>query len=226
MIAKLLEKLLDHLIEANVLSKEAALQSAKGLEELLHLSVTRDVFNTFLQDEEVCTILTALDVPEEERLDIFEVLDANGNGTIQLEELLNGVMKLRGDPRRSDVIHVLLVLRSLQEEMQEFKDDVLSVLTASDVGGLAGRHARLSKSCSISLVSPTVQGAAITVGTPPPSSSDLLHAAVQPKIAPALPEMAATIVPDASPQLVEAQVVAQPPSPRGVEATKRKVWNV
>eukprot|EP00971_Amphidinium_carterae_P048822 962155-Amphidinium_carterae.1 len=34
---------------------------------------------------EVCKILERLDVPEEERLDIFEVIDANGNGTIQLD---------------------------------------------------------------------------------------------------------------------------------------------
>mmetsp|Transcript_30385 Transcript_30385/g.69949 ORF Transcript_30385/g.69949 Transcript_30385/m.69949 type:complete len:642 (+) Transcript_30385:101-2026(+) len=126
--AHLLEMLLDRIIEESILKGDTGESSRDlhdGLAEVTHMEVSKDVFTDFLLDPEVCAILDALDVPEEERLDIFEVLDANGNGTLQLEELINGVIKLRGEPRRSDTVHVLLVIQSLQEEMQTFRDTVL-----------------------------------------------------------------------------------------------------
>mmetsp|Transcript_43864 Transcript_43864/g.80132 ORF Transcript_43864/g.80132 Transcript_43864/m.80132 type:complete len:664 (+) Transcript_43864:85-2076(+) len=121
--AKLLEMLLDKTMEDHILKGES-IDQFEGLDKITHMSVNKDAFNDFLKDPEVHTILDDLDVPEEERLDIFEVLDANGNGTLQLEELIHGVIRLRGDPRRSDVVQVLLVIRSLQEEMQEFRDSM------------------------------------------------------------------------------------------------------
>mmetsp|Transcript_52212 Transcript_52212/g.122159 ORF Transcript_52212/g.122159 Transcript_52212/m.122159 type:complete len:666 (-) Transcript_52212:58-2055(-) len=123
--AQLLEMLLDRTMEDHILKGET-IDPHEGLERITHMSVNKDSFTEFLKDPEVHLILDELDVPEEERLDIFEVLDANGNGTLQLEELIHGVIRLRGDPKRSDVIQVLLVIRSLQEEMQDFRDDMMA----------------------------------------------------------------------------------------------------
>eukprot|EP00971_Amphidinium_carterae_P314485 6251028-Amphidinium_carterae.1 len=75
-----------------------------------------------------------MDVPEEERLDVFDVLDADGNGTLQLDELINGVIKLRGATRRSDTIHVLLVLRSVQEDCHKTQAQPLEVSIHRAVG--------------------------------------------------------------------------------------------
>jgi len=131
--AKLLELLWGYVLEEQAAQNKDnnanavdGLASA-GIQQMRNVSVTKGVFQTFLSDREVIQNLERLDVPEEERLDLFDVLDANGNGSIQMDELINGVIKLRGDPRRSDIIHVLLVLRSLQEEMQDFRDFVHGV---------------------------------------------------------------------------------------------------
>merc|ERR1712228_515227 len=49
-----------------------------------------------------------------DQLDLFETLDVDGGGTIDLEELIIGISKLRGEARRSDVVGVKLIARSIQ----------------------------------------------------------------------------------------------------------------
>lgn len=90
-------------------------------EKAIDMSISKDQFDTVIKDELVQTILEDLDVPEDDRSGLFEVLDADGGGSLTLEELISGIMHLRGDPRRSDVIHVSLVMRSLQEDLSKFK---------------------------------------------------------------------------------------------------------
>merc|ERR1712187_458104 len=75
--------------------------------------------STIVPDDQIQQILEELDVPENDRWGIFEVLDADGGGTLTLQELISGIMCLRGDPRRSDVIRVLLAMKYFQVETQQ-----------------------------------------------------------------------------------------------------------
>merc|ERR1712190_432266 len=91
-------------------SIEDMFQKAAGME------ITRDVFAHIRTVPRFDDILQELDIPEEEIFDLFETLDADGSGTIDLEELIDGIAKLRGGPRRSDIIAVNFMLRSVQQE--------------------------------------------------------------------------------------------------------------
>ena len=51
--------------------------------------------------------------------DLFDTFDADDSGTMTVVELLKGVKKLRGDPRRSDVIGVSLVVQAIHELVSE-----------------------------------------------------------------------------------------------------------
>ena len=55
-----------------------------------------------------------LDIPEHEQVDLFDTLDADGGGTIELDEFVVGISKLRGDARRSDIVQVGLIARNIQ----------------------------------------------------------------------------------------------------------------
>merc|ERR1712113_338998 len=75
-------------------------------------------------------ILRDLDVADEDQLDLFDTLDVDGGGTIDLEELITGIAKLRGDARRSDIIGVGLIVRAVQLTMNDFYANVMDMLNA------------------------------------------------------------------------------------------------
>jgi len=52
-------------------------------------------------------------------IDMFETLDVNANGEVDMEELIVGLARLRGEFRRSDIIGVSLLCRAMQEQIAE-----------------------------------------------------------------------------------------------------------
>eukprot|EP00972_Heterocapsa_arctica_P098095 14473028-Heterocapsa_arctica.AAC.1 len=68
-----------------------------------------------LKRKEVNDLLTELDVSFTSRSRLFEVLDADGNGILDINELVSGLMKMRGGAEKSDLIAALLAVRSVQK---------------------------------------------------------------------------------------------------------------
>lgn len=52
------------------------------------------------------------------KVDLFDTLDVDGGGTIDLDEMIIGISKLRGDARRSDIVGVGLKVRSIQADLK------------------------------------------------------------------------------------------------------------
>jgi len=52
---------------------------------------------------------------------LFNVFDADRNGTLSVTEVVQGVLLARGDAKRSDVLAGVLGVRALQETVQKFK---------------------------------------------------------------------------------------------------------
>merc|ERR1712176_1140349 len=67
-------------------------------------------------------LLKDLDIADEDQLDLFETLDVDGGGTIDLEEFVVGLSRLRGDPRRSDIVSVNLIVRSIQMALNKIEE--------------------------------------------------------------------------------------------------------
>jgi len=83
--------------------------------DAMSVHITPEIFEDLLAEPRFQQILRDLDIADEEQLDLFDTLDVDGGGTIDLEELIMGITKLRGDARRSDIVSVGLMVRSLQE---------------------------------------------------------------------------------------------------------------
>merc|ERR1711920_1050310 len=88
-------------------------------EHLRLIEISPDFFHSLCENDRFAEILDDLDVARADQLHLFETLDVDGNGTLDLEELIVGIEKLRGDPRRADIISVNLMLRSLQNTFLE-----------------------------------------------------------------------------------------------------------
>merc|ERR1712232_519100 len=110
---------------------------------------------------ELCTqtafteILTELDVDEENQQDLFDNLDVDRGGTLDIGELLNGIGKMRGAARKADTIGVMLearhiskLIKSLTEETSRMLAentnalDMLKQGLSSHFGTVSKRHSR------------------------------------------------------------------------------------
>jgi len=94
------------------------------LQEAMQLEITKAIFETAVHQKRAQIVLHDLELPPEEYETLFEVFDADGGGTLTIEEILQGIKELRGNPRRSDVVSIALRMRAVQEQLKRVEADV------------------------------------------------------------------------------------------------------
>jgi hypothetical protein len=103
---------------------EDELKSASSAETILneHEMVINDTnFSEVIQDEEVTNILEDLDVECSGREYLFDMFDTDGDGKISIPDLLETIVKMRGEVRKSDIVANWLALRALREKFDSFQ---------------------------------------------------------------------------------------------------------
>merc|ERR1719422_2507148 len=96
---------------------------------MLHtIRITPDWFNHLRSFKEFQELLCDLDIADEDQLDLFDTLDVDGSGVVDLEELVVGIRKLRGDARRSDIVGVGLVVRNIQTALMHFEEGMVRLM--------------------------------------------------------------------------------------------------
>jgi len=81
------------------------------------IAINKDLFLIMLQDRGVHSLMDELDIPPE-RAHLFEIIDADGSGTLQATELVHGLLKIRGEIKKSDTVAPLLATRALMAELK------------------------------------------------------------------------------------------------------------
>merc|ERR1712007_311656 len=74
-----------------------------------------------LQDGVAQHLMDELDLPAE-RARLFDVLDADGNGSLDPTELIQGLLRVRGEAQRSDVLAGVLGIRVVLHKMHDIKN--------------------------------------------------------------------------------------------------------
>eukprot|EP00927_Polykrikos_kofoidii_P044081 TRINITY_DN38149_c0_g1_i1.p1 TRINITY_DN38149_c0_g1~~TRINITY_DN38149_c0_g1_i1.p1 ORF type:complete len:769 (+),score=119.96 TRINITY_DN38149_c0_g1_i1:81-2387(+) len=87
------------------------------LEKANLIMIKPEVFDTLVGNGQFIRLLRDLDVGEDDFHDLFDTLDTDASGSVDLEEMVSGIVKLRGDARRSDMIQGILLMRSLQDQL-------------------------------------------------------------------------------------------------------------
>jgi len=103
----------------NSASYEAILQASKS-------EITPQVFERLRLDPAAIDIFEDLDIADEDRFSLFETLDADHSGAIDLAELIDGVWKLRGEARRSDIIALDFIMQRLSSQIEESFSEMLA----------------------------------------------------------------------------------------------------
>jgi len=91
--------------------------SDRVVSKLLKAQFPRALFDDVVrEDGEVRDAISNLDINTDEISYLSDILDPDNGGSVGMLELMDGLRRLRGDPRRRDIIAVDLMLRSLQEK--------------------------------------------------------------------------------------------------------------
>jgi len=88
--------------------------------EILQAEFSRTDFEKVLfEDDSAMSALVELDIAKHDHKYLSDILDPDNSGAIGVLELVDGLKRLRGEPRRSDTIAIDLMVRSLQEKVDD-----------------------------------------------------------------------------------------------------------
>jgi len=98
--------------------------SAHFTDQVMHgrLEISKELFLLVIQDPNVQHLMDDLDLPPD-RANLFEVIDSDGSGTLRVSELVQGLLKVRGELKKSDVVATSLATQSLQQLILEMRDE-------------------------------------------------------------------------------------------------------
>jgi len=92
--------------------------------EYLDMQVSREIFEDVMQDGEVLNILEELEISVTDPRKLFDIIDSNGSNSLDLGELIEGLMKLRGPTDKGDAVESALMLRSTQRSLRKLELDI------------------------------------------------------------------------------------------------------
>jgi len=118
----------DCMVSALSMQSKLMQMTETDVQEASRLQITPEVFAQLCSIREFRTTLEELDINDETHMDLFETLDIDGGGTIDLEEMVAGLTKLRGDARRSDIVSVGLIVRSIQADLKRLRSSIAPAL--------------------------------------------------------------------------------------------------
>lgn len=114
-----------HWDQALALQNRVSQFSVSRLEDM-DVSITRDVFKAWLHNKDFVDLLEEADVEAATKSELFDVLDVDMGGELGLDELINGLMKLRGPITKSDIIAVRLKVRYMTGMIEDMWNKISS----------------------------------------------------------------------------------------------------
>merc|ERR1712113_125793 len=82
--------------------------------------ITLDELVERMHDENVQAYLAHLDIRPSNTWQMFKLLEADGSGTVSIEEFVDGCMRLRGPAQAADVASITIDLEKQGEKLSEF----------------------------------------------------------------------------------------------------------
>eukprot|EP00927_Polykrikos_kofoidii_P067925 TRINITY_DN6334_c0_g1_i1.p1 TRINITY_DN6334_c0_g1~~TRINITY_DN6334_c0_g1_i1.p1 ORF type:complete len:781 (+),score=106.51 TRINITY_DN6334_c0_g1_i1:83-2425(+) len=87
-------------------------------------SITREQFEDVIMQPQVSSLLDNMDVGGFDRLELFDILDADGSGKLDAVEMISGILQLRGGTDKSRLVALLLRVNVLQTLVMEIAQNI------------------------------------------------------------------------------------------------------
>jgi len=114
-----------HLLEQAFDQAQREEESKQGIEPTNMLFITRRSFQEVLKRPDVQRIFDNMDIEAADRSDLFDAIDADSNGRIVLDELVNGLVRMSGKARRADAVASRLKVDALMKRFAVAHTQVL-----------------------------------------------------------------------------------------------------
>merc|ERR1712232_166212 len=98
--------------------------SVSRITEVAELDLPCASVRDCMRTPEARQALLNLDIVESDHDHLHDILDPDNGGTIGVLDLMDGLARLRGEPRRSDTISIDLMVRSLQQQVVEVQEGI------------------------------------------------------------------------------------------------------
>jgi len=98
--------------------RESASHMLESLKEG-NIQIPRDVFQMWLDDPIMLNMLDEADIETSTKSDLFDVLDVDMGGELGLDELVGGLMRLRGPISKSDIVAIRLKVQYLTQLIED-----------------------------------------------------------------------------------------------------------
>jgi len=92
------------------------------------LRISRQVFNMWLHDEHLLSLLNSLEINTSNKAELFDVLDCDQSGQLEFKEITSGLMRMRGPPQKSDSVAALIGVRHLVRAVEDIRAQLDKVL--------------------------------------------------------------------------------------------------
>lgn len=86
--------------------------------------VSKEIFNKWIKSEEMLLMLEDVGIEVATRYELFDVLDADLSGVLNLQELVEGLMRLRGPVSKNDMVAVRLKVEYLTHVLVDMSHKV------------------------------------------------------------------------------------------------------
>jgi len=103
----------------NVSPSKQVLVKGRALERTMKTRISRDEFDFIINQPDMRSMLDDLDIYVPSTAKFFNILDGNGDKTLEICEIAEGLMMLRGPVDKADIICASLMIKALQKDIQE-----------------------------------------------------------------------------------------------------------
>jgi len=92
-----------------------------SFEQTMKVKISLHEFDQVVHKPDVRTMLEDLDIYVTNTTKLFRVLDSNDDGQLEIREIAEGLMRLRGPVDKADTISPALMIKTLQKDIQDIK---------------------------------------------------------------------------------------------------------
>merc|ERR1740123_1984670 len=111
---------------ANLIASEDDMHCKPDDEGVLKPVITREMFNRWLDSQDMQKLFEEVDIQTSCQGELFDVLDIDAGGELSIDELLVGLMRMKGPITKTDVVAIRLNVRHLNYMIMSISEYLLS----------------------------------------------------------------------------------------------------
>eukprot|EP00928_Gymnodinium_smaydae_P028038 TRINITY_DN21498_c0_g2_i1.p1 TRINITY_DN21498_c0_g2~~TRINITY_DN21498_c0_g2_i1.p1 ORF type:complete len:722 (-),score=160.87 TRINITY_DN21498_c0_g2_i1:185-2269(-) len=85
---------------------------------ILQMEVSREVFQQWLDDAEMIAMMEDAGIETSSKYEIYDVLDVDMNGGLKFQEIVDGLLNLRGEVSKADIVAVRMKVRHITKVLE------------------------------------------------------------------------------------------------------------